>query len=133
MLLDPTLKTLLILCFFFVCVKVGIQLLTSKIINISHCNSILDSNQVMHLLFAWRLLLSKLSYIQDGNTLLSLSLYPCRSISFPLHSPHTPPYRPLFLSSTPFSLIFLSLCPQYGADRDLSDSVKLLSTSRGLC
>lgn len=87
----PNFENFAYLMFFFVCVKVGIQLLTSMIINISHCNSILDSNQVMHLLFAWRLLLSKLSYIQDGNTLLSLSLYPCRSISFPLHSPHTPP------------------------------------------
>ncbi len=103
--LDPTLKTLLIRCVF------GIQVLTDEI-NISHCSGILDSNQVMHLLFSGQLLLSsKLPFIQDGNTLLSLCLHADLFLS--LCTPFLlPPYRPL--SSPPifrphFSLTMLPI------------------------
>ena len=96
-LLDPTLKTLRIRCVF---VKAGIQLLTSGISNVSHCSRILDRNQVMHLLFARRLLRSsKLPFIQDGN---SIALSPCRSISFPLLPPPSIDHFPLLYLSPSF-------------------------------
>lgn len=84
----------------------------------------------MHLLFARQLLLSsKLPFLQDGNSSLCLHADLFLSLYTPLS---LPPYRPLSVLLS-FALIFLSLCPQCGADGDLSDSVKLLSTFPGLC